>query len=298
MRGLILACTFLMSTSQMNAADPGYEKELQEWREGREKSLREDNGWLTLAGRFPLKAGAHSFGTGAMNDIVFPPQLKGTGPERLGTLQVDPDAKQVKLILADGVTFQFDDTSFKGERVLKIEGEKREWIGIGRIRFHIIERSGRYILRLADNESLVRKNFTGRIWYPADEAYKVEAKFVPYTDDRKLKIVNVIEEVSMLPCPGYAEFKLKGETHKLDAIKDDNGLLFVIRDKTAGDTTYQASRFLKLEKIPAANETFTLDFNKAYNPPCAFCEFTTCPLPPKQNVFGFRIEAGEKYRSK
>ena len=65
---------------------------------------------------------------------------------------------------------------------------------------------------------------------------------------------------------------------------------------TAGDTTYRPSRFLFVEKKPQPNETFELDFNRTYNPPCAFSAFTTCPLPPKQNILKTRIEAGEQVR--
>jgi uncharacterized protein (DUF1684 family) len=104
--------------------------------------------------------------------------------------------------------------------------------------------------------------------------------------------------VSKQPCPGYAEFKINGQTYKLDAIKEGNGLFFVFRDETAGDTTYKSGRFIDVEKQPADNDMFTLDFNRAYNPPCAFSGYTTCPLPPKQNVMNIRIEAGEKYREK
>jgi hypothetical protein len=89
-----------------------------------------------------------------------------------------------------------------------------------------------------------------------------------------------------------------GQTHRLDAIAENGGLFFVFRDATAGDTTYGASRFLDIERQPQDNESFTFDFNKAYNPPCAFSEFTTCPLPPKQNILKTRIEAGEKYQGR
>ncbi|HEV3383612.1 MAG TPA: DUF1684 domain-containing protein [Gemmata sp.] len=299
MRHLFLALFALSSLpTTLSAADPTYVDEIQTWRDIREKKLRSDNGWLALAGRFPLKEGANTFGTGKDNDVVLPAELKGTGPERLGTLFVDLTAKKVTLKLPEGVTMLAGSNFFTGERVLGTATDKRDWVRLERLSMHIIERDGRYILRLADNESLVRKNFPGCIWYPADEAFKVEARFVPYPEGKTLAIVNIIEEVSKQPCPGYAEFKIKGETYKLDAIKEGEGLFFVFRDSTAGDTTYGSARFIDIEKQPKANETFTLDFNKAYNPPCAFSNFTTCPRPPEQNILKTRIEAGEKYREK
>jgi hypothetical protein len=274
------------------AGDSAYDKEMQQWRVAREKSLRADNGWLTLAGRFPLKSGDNTFGTGQDNDVVFPPELKGVGPDRLGTLHVDGEAKKVTLRLANGVTMLSGDKPFAGERVFGTE--RPDWVGLGRFRMHIIERDGRYILRLADNESAVRKNFKGRVWYPADEKYKVEATFVPYAAGKTIRIVNVIDEVSNQPCPGFAEFKLNGETYKLDAIAEGEGLFFVFRDATAGETTYGSARFMTIEKKPKDNATFTLDFNKATNPPCAVSNFTTCPVAPQQNILKVRVEAGEK----
>jgi uncharacterized protein (DUF1684 family) len=278
------------------AGDSAYHNELQKWRDAREQRLRGDNGWLTLAGRFSLKSGANTFGTGKDNDVVFPPELQGVGPDRLGTLHVDAEAKKVTLQLAEGVTMLSGDKPFTGERVF---GTGRpDWVGLGRLRMHIIARDGRYVLRLADNESAVRKNFKGCVWYPADETYKVEATFVPYPANKTIRIVNVIDEVSNERCPGFAEFKLNGETYKLDAIDEGKGLFFVFRDATAEKTTYGSARFLTIEEKPQDNATFTLDFNKAYNPPCSFSDFTTCPVAPKQNVLKVAVEAGEKYRGR
>ncbi len=285
-------------TTDLSPDTAAYIDSVQQWRDQVEKSLRRNNGWLTLAGRFPMKAGNNTFGTGQDNDIVFPSELKGVGPDRLGTLIVDPAKKQVHLKLATAVTMMAGEKPFSGERMMGLSVENRDWVSLGRMAMHIIERNDKFILRLADNESLVRKNFAGRIWYDVNPAYRVEAKFVAYPPGKKIPIVNVIDEVSDEPSPGYVEFKLGGKTQRLDVIGEDEGLFFVFRDGTAGDTTYRPSRFLLVEKKPKAGETFYLDFNRAYNPPCAFSEFTTCPLPPEQNILKIRIEAGEKYRKK
>jgi uncharacterized protein (DUF1684 family) len=278
------------------ADDSPYGNEIRKWRTDREEKLRAENGWLTLVGRYPLKEGANTFGVAKNNDVVFPAALEGTGPGRLGALQVDLKEKKVTLKLSDGVSMVSGGKSFRGQRVFSTASDKRDWVGLGRLSMHVIERDGRYFLRLADNESPLRKNFAGCIWYPPDETYKVEARFVPYPESRTLSIVNIIGETSKQPCPGYAEFRLHGEVHRLDAVKEGEGLFFVFRDETAGDTTYHPGRFLDIDKQPKASETFVLDFNKAYNPPCAFSEYTTCPLPPKQNILKTRIDAGEKYR--
>ncbi len=268
------------------------------WREKVETSLRRDNGWLTLAGRYIMKPGVNTFGTGADNDIVLPPEMKLALPARMGQIIVDITTKKVTLKLDAGITMKSGDTLFTGIRELSSATDKRDWISFDRMAMHVIERDGNYILRLADNQSEVRKQFAGRIWYDVNPSYKVAAKFVPYPAGKKVAIVNVIDEVSDEPVPGYVEFSLNGKTETLDVIGDDaNGLFFVLRDGTAGDTTYRPSRFLYVEKKPKANEIFELDFNRTYNPPCAFSAFTTCPLPPKQNILKTRIEAGEQVRT-
>jgi len=295
---LLLVVVILLLANAGAAENSPYAEVLRKWQADREKKLRADNGWLTLAGRYPLKEGENTFGVGKDNDVVFPASLKGAGPERLGTIHVDARTKQVKLRLSKGVSMVSDGKPFTGERILRTATTKRDWVSLDRLSLHIIERNGKYILRLADNESPLRKNFPGCIWYAPNEAYKVEAKYVPYRERKTLSIVNVIGEVSKQPCPGYVEFRLDTHVYKLDAIKEGKGLFLVFRDGTAGDTTYGSARFLDIEQVPAANEPFTLDFNKAYNPPCAFSQYTTCPLPPKQNILKTRIEAGEQYRGK
>ena len=297
---LLLAATFALPAFALEAAkapdpgkapDPAYVKQVQDWRARVDQSLRRDNGWLTLAGRYPLKMGENTFGTGKRNDLVFP---EGLGPVGMGSVYVEPGKVTVKLV--EGLTMRSSGIDMT-EKVMGTDPSNRDWVTMGpRTAFHIIEREGRYILRLADNQSEVRKKFGGRVWYDVDASYRVNAKFVPYKPLRKEPIVNILDEVSDEPVPGYIEFDLKGRTYRLDVIGDDDEGLFVIfKDPTAGDTTYGSGRFLFVEGKPKADETFQFDLNRAYNPPCAFSEFTTCPLPPKQNVLKVKIEAGEKY---
>jgi uncharacterized protein (DUF1684 family) len=180
-------------------------------------------------------------------------------------------------------------------RDMGTSAEKRDWVSVGRVSFHFIERDGKFIMRLADNDSLVRQRFGGRVWYDVNDRYRVPARFVPYEPGRKISIVNVLDEVSDEPVAGYVEFELDGRPHRMDALDDEGGLFIIFSDATAGDTTYKPGRFLVIEEKPQPNTRFMLDLNRAYNPPCAFSEFTTCPLPPRQNVLKVRIEAGEKY---
>ncbi len=286
---LLLPLALLAACATTAPADPAWETALAEWRGRAEKGLRADNGWLTLAGRFVMKPGVNTFGTGEANDIVFP---KGLGPARMGEITIA--GGKVRMKLAPGVTVRKEGMDLD-EVVLGTDVERRDWVTMGRLAMHVIEREGRYVLRLADNESEVRKGFGNRVWYEPDAAYRVQATFVPYPPGRKITIINVLDEASDEASPGYVEFELAGERHRLDAVGEDKGLFFVLRDATAGETTYRPGRFLYVPAKPEPGKPFELDLNRVYNPPCAFSEFTTCPLPPKQNILKVRLEAGEKY---
>jgi len=284
----LAALAALPALSQGVSVDPAYVKQVKDWRAKADEGLRRDNGWLTLAGRYPLKPGENTFGTAKTNDVVFPP---GLGPNGMGSVWVEPGKVKVKLV--EGFRMKAWDGEFS-EREMQI-GQKPEWVSAGRAAFQIIERNGRYILRLADNQSEVRKTFGGRVWYDVDDNYRVDAKYVPYDTPKKIQIVNVLDEVSDELVEGYVQFEVFGRPYRFDASDDEGGLFIIFKDRTAGETTYGSGRFLFIAEKPKPNTVFKLDLNRAYNPPCAFSEYTTCPLPPKQNILNTRIEAGEKY---
>ena len=288
MKRVVFALATLLAANVF-AADAEHVKSVEAWRARAEKNLRADNGWLTLAGRYVMKPGPNTFGTGEKNDIVFP---AGLGPAKMGVINVEPGTVTVKL--EPGVVMTKDGMEYT-ERRMSTSSEKRDWVAMGRIAMHVIEREGRYILRLADNQSTVRSGFQGRVWYPVNDAYWVDAKFVPYAPGKMVAIVNILDEVSDEPSPGYVEFKVDGQVQKLDVGGDEEGLFIIFRDGTAGKSTYKPGRFLYVEKKPEPNKTFNLDFNRAYNPPCAFSDYTTCPLPPDQNILKVKVEAGEMY---
>ncbi len=293
---LCLFAAAVLPTFVPVSAQETYGQQIQAFINAREKKLTAENGWLSLAGRFPLKEGRNTIGTGETNDVVFPQELQRTGPEQLGAVIVDSTSKKVILKLASGVTMTSEGKPFTAEHEFTIADDKKDWVTLGRLSFHIIDRGGKYFLRLADNESPVRTKFPGVMWYPPNEAFKVDAKFTPAKLGATLPIVNVLDEESQQPLAGQVEFQLRGETFKLDAIKEGEGLFLIFRDETNGDTTYESGRFIDIDKTPAPGATFTLDFNKAYNPPCAISKFTTCPIPPKQNHLKIKIEAGEQRR--
>jgi uncharacterized protein len=297
-----LAMSTAFASQQAKAPDAldtaMYVDSINAWRAQAETGLKRDNGWLTLAGRYVMKQGESTIGTAAGSDILLP---AGVGPERLGTILVEPN--KVTLKLRDGIAMKKGDKEFTGERVMGTDTSTRDWVSLGRMAFHVIQRDDRFVLRLADNESDVRKSFAGRTWFDVKPTMKVAGKFVPYKTGKKIQIINVLDEASDEPSPGYVEFKLAGKTYKLDAVAEakDKELFIILKDATATKETYGAGRFLAVEwpeAVRAKGGPVTIDFNKVYNPPCAFSAYTTCPLPPKQNILNTRLEAGEKYRSK
>jgi uncharacterized protein (DUF1684 family) len=160
---------------------------------------------------------------------------------------------------------------------------------------YVIERGGRFALRVKDPESARRRSFRGLDWFPVRESYRVTARFVPYEPPKAIPIANVLGTVEPMPSPGYVVFSLNGREFHLDPVLEDPAakeLFFIFRDETAGKQTYPAGRFLYAD-LPKDGRV-VLDFNKAYSPPCAFTSFATCPLPPRQNRLDVRIEAGEK----
>lgn len=294
MRTLAIAAALaLLGPPPLAWAD--YADDLAAWRKRAEESLRRDLGWLTIAGRWELKKGDNTLGSAPGNDVVLPKDL---APARLGRISVGQDG--VKLTLASGGRMWLEPEPGKRgaeftERKLRTDDYGEEWVTSGRLSLTVYTPdNGKTILRIADRESANRKHFAGRVWYPANVAMRVPAQFVAYPAGTKIPIANVRGEITDEDVAGYVEFDLLGKKTKLDAFREDDGTLFLImRDVTSGVTTYPASRFLRAD-APVEGRT-TVDFNKAYNPPCAFSAYTTCPLPPPQNWLKVPVEAGEKY---
>jgi uncharacterized protein (DUF1684 family) len=161
----------------------------------------------------------------------------------------------------------------------------------GGLTMFVIHRGQRYAVRLKDKNSEFRQAFTGLHWFPVREDYRIVARFVPYDAPHKIAIPNILGETEEEPSPGYAVFTLHGHSYRLDPVLEDDQLFFIFRDQTSGKETYGSGRFL-YATMPKEGKV-VLDFNKAYNPPCAFTPFATCPLPPKENRLAVRIEAGE-----
>jgi uncharacterized protein (DUF1684 family) len=268
--------------------DPKYVEEIKNWQKERVESLKKEDGWLNLAGLFWLKPGSNTFGAGAGNQIIFP---KGKSAAQLG-----------RLILENGevwVESKPEAEVWQGEnRVERLKifspGSTPLVLRHGSLRWFVIKRGEKYGIRLRDLEHPNLSHFQGIESYPIDSKWKVIAKLEKFPEEKKIAITDVLGQTSMQPSSGALVFELKGKTYRLEPIDEGEQFFILFGDKTNAKHTYQSGRFLYAQKPVAGTNTVILDFNKAYNPPCAFTAFATCPLPPAQNVLTVAIQGGEK----
>jgi uncharacterized protein (DUF1684 family) len=268
-------------------ADEAYHAVVRKWRDEREARLKADGGWLSVAGLTWLKQGENRFGTDKAAAIVLP---EGSAPAIAGTFELKGTETTVKL--AAGTAARMAGLPLAGTAVLR--PDSGDVVEVGSVSLQVIERGGRFGIRLKDKNAAARREFTGCRWYEIKETYRIEATWVAHPLPRPLKVPNILGQTESMPSPGYAEFRVGGKLVRLDGVLEtpqSTQLWFILRDQTSGKETYPAGRFLYAD-LPKAGKV-VLDFNKSYNPPCAFTAYATCPLPPPQNWMPVRIEAGE-----
>lgn len=266
-----------------------YESDLKDFRDRLETSLRADDGWLALAGLFWLHDGANTVGGDPDSDIALP---ETSAPPRVGV--IDFHAGQATLTVADGISVSVDGEPVTVAKLVD-DGERRKpsLVRVGTVSFFVIRRGDQTGIRVRDTQSPARASFAGRKWFAPDPSFRVTGRFVPHPGPRQLPNVNVVGITEMIDNPGRVAFELGGRQHEIEAFDGGKDRLFlVLRDATSGTSTYGSSRFLNAPLH--ADGRVELDFNRAYNPPCAFTPFATCPLPPPENILPVAIEAGER----
>lgn len=277
----------LAQAADTNADKRAYVEQIAQWRKDREEKLKTEGGWLSVAGLFWFKEGANTLGASPTSDIALP---TGAAPGRVGVVTLQDG--HVTLQAVEGVEVKANGQPITSQELKSDAAGEPDKVTVGTLTLTVIKRGKRLGFRLFDNNCKGRREFSGLHWYPADPAYRVEAQFVPYDPPKTIPITNVLGDIENTSCPGSLVFTLNGKQLRLDAQEEGNGLFLNFRDLTSGKTTYPAGRFLAAEK--PKNGRVILDFNQAYNPPCAFTHFATCPLPPVQNRLAVRIPAGEK----
>ena len=267
-----------------------YKKGIEQWQAKRAEGLKKENGWLSLAGLFWLKEGVNKMGTDSSNTIIFPPKRS---PEYAGSIYLKNG--ELRLKVAKGVEIKVRDSLVSEMKIQSDQSGKAKptLMDLGSLTFFVIKRGEQLGVRVRDKRNPSRLNFKGLEYFPIDFKWRFDAKFKPYDPVKIIPIVNVLNQVSNDTCPGALVFEMGGKFFRLDALKEDKELFIIFHDETAGNETYGMGRFLYTD-MPDSNNNVVLDFNKAYNPPCAFTVFATCPTPPEQNYLNFRVEAGEK----
>ena len=273
--------------ASVSRISPQFAAEIEDWRDRRNQRLASDNGWLTLVGLDWLQDGENRVGSAEDNDIRL-----GGGPDHWGTVSVDGD--EIRFVPAPGAPVTVDDATVD-EAVLVADSQGQPTVvASGDLSFYVIER-GSYALRVKDKQAPTRVNFTGVEVYPADESWRYEARFLPAEPGTTIDIADVLGRMEPMPVLGSVEFERDGRVYRLLGLAEEgsDSLWFLFADRTTGRETYGAGRFLYSDGMPEDGRV-VVDFNKAYNPPCAFTDYSTCPLPPQQNRLDLAVTAGEK----
>ncbi|MFO7762233.1 MAG: DUF1684 domain-containing protein [Wenzhouxiangellaceae bacterium] len=259
-----------------------------DWRQRRVARLTEPYGWLSLVELAVLEpGGAVTIGSAADNDIVV-----DRGPPRWGTLHVDSDGGHADFENAAGDAVVFDGRKAASGRMALGDAEAPTRIESEGIRMHLVDPGGRLALRVRDRNARTRSEFVGLDYYDLDPEWRIDAEFIEHPQGSTLQVANVMGQLIEEPNPGRVRFTHDGKTIELEAVLEDDRLFLIFADRTSGRETYGLGRFLYAE-LPSEGRV-TLDFNQAYNPPCAFNAYTTCPLPPQANRIDAWIRAGER----
>jgi len=281
-----------------NAGGASWKAGLLSWRADLAKELQQPNGWLTLIGLEWLKPGDNTFGSAPGNALV----VKAPTAAYLGVVQLSDNS--LKLLPPHGgypKGLLVDGKPPADQQPLGSDDSKQpSKITAGTVTITVIHRGDRYALRIKDSKAPARVQFHGLRWYPPNEAYRVQAKWIPYNPPHNVAIPTILGTEVKSDVPGAAEFTLDGKTYHLEPIlesPEDKELFFILRDTTSTSETYGAGRFL-YTPLPDHGLTqpgeLVLDFNRAQNPPCAYTPYATCPLPPPQNRLPIPIPAGQQ----
>jgi uncharacterized protein len=241
------------------AGNSAYDSEILNWRQEREARLKAPEGWLSLVGLQWLKPG------------------RNEPPRGAGWFTLTGD--KVTFTASDGTTRAIRDDRHGTPEIIEAAGAK----------LTVIKRGERFGIRVKDPNSAARRNFRGLRWYPVDVGWRIEGRFVP--QKRAMQFDSQTGDKQDYISPGHVEFTRSGHRLRLTPVLEDGEWFYVFRDKTAGKTTYPAARFLYSDA--PVNGRVILDFNKAYNPPCVFTPYSTCPLPPPENRLAIEVPAGE-----
>jgi uncharacterized protein (DUF1684 family) len=265
-----------------------WQEDLESWKDSRVKSLTKPHGWLSLIGMEWLHNGNNTIGSATDNDIVLP-----HGPEYIGNYYLEGET--IKFTVDDSSLALLTINDKAAEKSFKVMMDTQENTSVFKIDsflFYVIER-GKPALRIKDSQAKSLADFKGLDYFDVTEKFRLDAEFVAYTPEKDVEIINVLGLLTKDQSPGYIKFKIDDKYYQLDTLDAGDEYYLIFADRTSGRSSYGPGRFLYVPKAKV-DGFIKLDFNKAYNPPCAFTDYSTCPLPPPQNRIPVFIEAGEK----
>jgi len=269
--------------------EAAHTREVLDWRQWRIEQLKLPSGYLNQIGLYWTEPGSYSFGSAASNDIVF----GGDAAAQIGVFTVDESGVSMTVLMDVDVRSKGE---FIEEMSIPADTTGQEVMVTHRaLAWTVVERVGRYGIRLRDFEHPFVESFGPLPYFEIDHSLRVKAKLRRYDEPRIANVGTVIDGLGYHPeSPGLVEFEIDGESHTLEAYASGERLFHVFGDQTNRDDTYGAGRFL-YSTVPGEDGMTVLDFNKSYSPPCAFNDFSTCPVASPRNRLPIRIEAGEKY---
>jgi uncharacterized protein (DUF1684 family) len=266
-----------------------YIEEINQWRRERDASIRRENNWLALAGLCWLEPGENLVGSGDDVEVYLPARLnipvigKITLTDQTATFDVNDDVD----LLIDGEPLK------KTALIPDISGSPTV-MTIDRVKMVLVQRGERFGIRVWDNARPERETHPPREWFSIEESFRVAAKYTPYEPPKKVTILNAVGIPSEEEMDGFVIFSFGGQECQLDVFQLEDGSLYALfKDASSGSETYPTGRYL-VSEIVAGNDVL-IDFNKTYNPPCAFTPYATCPVPPNNNHLSVAVQAGEKY---
>jgi uncharacterized protein (DUF1684 family) len=281
---LLFGCN---SSSPVITDEAAYVESIEAWQQQRLERLKNKNGWLSLAGLFWLEEGENSFGSDPENVIVFPEKADAFS----GTLVLDSGS--ISLSVSEGVEITVKDSLVTEMELFDDQSGNTTRLQQGDLAWYIVKRGERYGIRLRDHKHPRIDELDHIPSYPIQIDYVVEATLEAFDSPKTMTVATPLEGFTeSYECPGTLNFKINGKKLTLHPFTSGSGYFLVIADETSGLDTYGAGRFMYA--TPDSTGRIILDFNKAYNPPCAFSPFATCPMPPRENFLPAAIEAGEK----
>lgn len=260
------------------------------WKNQRIKTLTAPEGWLSVIGLNWLKPGKNTMGSAKEMDIHLPDDAMGI----VGQIEMTGDSLMFE---SAGEAYVTQD----GKRVIRTAlisdaSPNPSVLTYKSYVFYIIKRGDKYGLRL--------KNTLNRARYELDSinTYIVNYNMIfdAFVSIPEVQESMVIEDITGLKQEYRIEasisFSRQGKDYKLQLFDGGKDFYFLIfKDKTSGINTYGGGRYMYIERPAMGSSQVILDFNKAFNPPCVFTDYATCPIPPSENYLDFGVEAGEKY---